>query len=472
MLYTVPNDFAKNTFLVDSEGNKTTYKEFVDIQEIFQDKLDSRVVVLVLCELTPGAVMGVMSFLMNGQIPLLVESNMDMEFVLELISGYQIEYVFLAKKNRMYFLDFEEVSELGDFVLLKTGLLGGEDPHKELALLLSTSGSTGSPKLVRLSYENISSNGRSIIDYLKLNENDRAISTLPLSYSYGFSILNSHFLAGASLVLTRNSVMEREFWSLFEKHSPTSLSGVPFTFEMLRKIGFFTKTPPSTLCTITQAGGKMSDDLISEINSFSKSNNIGFFVMYGQTEATARISFLDPGHTSDKFGSIGKAIPGGSLKLMQLDASIGLETDGVGELVYSGPNVMLGYANSRFDLGKSDELMGRLPTGDLATVDQDGFYYIVGRIKRILKVYGRRVNLDEVEVLLKKQFGTVACFGLDDDLVIISAGSHEMSDIKKYTCMKFKLNHTGVRVIQVVEFPRLANGKIDYKELEAWINEN
>jgi acyl-coenzyme A synthetase/AMP-(fatty) acid ligase len=276
---------------------------------------------------------------------------------------------------------------------------------------------------------------------------------------------------GASIVLTQNSVMEREFWSLFERFSPTSLSGVPFTFEMLKRIGFFAKKPPPNLHTVTQAGGKMSDGLVSEINSFSKSNDIAFFVMYGQTEATARISYLDPRYTSEKIGSIGKSIPGGSLQVIQIGSSVELESDTIGELVFSGPNVMLGYARNRLDLGNGDELLGRLSTGDLAKVDKDGFFYIVGRMKRILKVYGRRVNLDEVEVLLKKQFGTVACQGLDDNLVIFTTGDTETSEIKKYASIKFKLNHLGLRVIKVAEFPRLSNGKINYRELETLIND-
>jgi acyl-coenzyme A synthetase/AMP-(fatty) acid ligase len=265
--------------------------------------------------------------------------------------------------------------------------------------------------------------------------------------------------------------MEREFWTTFEKYSPTSLSGVPFTFEMLRRIGFFKKKPPSKLRTITQAGGKMSEVLVLEIDSYSKSADIRFFVMYGQTEATARISFLDPNYTSEKSGSIGKAIPGGSLEVVRSNSNIQFNSDRVGELIYYGPNVMLGYANSRLDLPKGDELMGRLPTGDLAVVDQDGFYYIVGRAKRILKVHGKRVNLDEVEELLKKQFGTVACHGHDDCLVIFGSENIHLLDIKKYVCLKFRLNHLAVRVVEVEEIPRLSNGKVDYKELEALIND-
>ena len=194
MFYTIPNEIEKNTFLIDSEGNQITYKEFLEIQEVFQRAIDSRVVVLVLCESTPGSVMGIMSFLMNGQIPLLLESNIEMEFILELISRYQIEYVFVPKENHTNFVNFEEVNKLRDFVLLKTGESGGETPHNDLALLLSTSGSTGSPKLVRLSYQNIASNGRSIIQYLNLYENDLGILRQESSASLSLSLTRSDMI--------------------------------------------------------------------------------------------------------------------------------------------------------------------------------------------------------------------------------------------------------------------------------------
>ena len=215
----------------------------------------------------------------------------------------------------------------------------------------------------------------------------------------------------------------------------------------------------------------MEPELTLEFVQSCASRGIRFYTMYGQTEATARISFLDPDYTSEKIGSIGKCIPGGKLELVELHQSTDFDSETIGELLYSGPNVMMGYAGNRLDLSKGDELKGQLRTGDIATVDNDGFYYIVGRIKRFLKVYGKRINLDEVEALLSMQYGSVACLGFDDNLVIISEGNHQISDIKRYACRKFRLNHLGVRIIQIAGFPRLSNGKIDYKELEVMIFE-
>jgi acyl-CoA synthetase (AMP-forming)/AMP-acid ligase II len=459
-MYQLPENCGNNVFLIDQEGKQITYSNFMQVQNEFQRNISPRVVILALTENTVGSVMGLFSFLLNGQVPLLMEPTCSEEFTHKLIKIYEIEYVFVSKDKRNIYPNFYEVSSIGNHILLETGLKSTNLPDKNLAILLNTSGSTGSPKLVRLSYDNIFSNGQSIIKYLKINENDRAITTLPSSYSFGFSIINSHFLSGASIILTEKSIIERGFWESFDKNKPTSLSGVPFTFEILLKIKFFSKSPQSSLRVITQAGGKMRNELILEIDKFSKEHKIDFYVMYGQTEATARISYLEPEFTSIKLGSIGKAIPGGSLKISP-------KTQGAfsGELVYTGPNVMMGYAENRSDLGESDVLRGELITGDIAMVDDDGFYYIVGRKKRFLKIYGKRINLDEVENLLTKRFNFVACLGSDDNLEIFTTINLDEQILKNYVSSELNLNSLAIRIHKVEEFPRLSNGKIDYKYL-------
>ena len=470
MGYKLPDNIKKNIFLVDSNGEKFTYLDFYEEQSEFQKNIDSRVVVLVLSESTSGSVMGLISFLINGQVPLLVESNLNIEFVNNLIKLYEVEYVFTAINERNKFPNFLEIAHLKNFVLLKTDQISNKYPDENLAILLSTSGTIGSPKVVRLSYENVVSNGQSIIKYLGIGSSDRAITTLPLSYSFGFSILNSHVLAGASIVLTNKSIMEREFWDVFTKHSPTSLSGVPFTFEMLHKVKFFAKSSPDSLRTITQAGGKMRNDLIAEVDKFSKKNKIEFYVMYGQTEATARISYLDSNYTTIKMGSIGKAIPGGKLRIEYLEAENAFGLNDAGELIYSGPNVMMGYAQDRLDITKSDELNGELSTGDIAVVDEDGFYYIVGRLKRFLKISGKRINLEEIEIILNREFSDVYCLGTDDSLEIFTCDGPNTETLKRFICSKFSLNPLGVRIHLVSDIPRLGNGKINYKELENQID--
>jgi long-subunit acyl-CoA synthetase (AMP-forming) len=464
-VYQLPENCGDNTFLIDQEGNHITYSNFKQSQDDFQRNIDTKVVVLALSENTVGAVMGIISFLMNGQVPLLMESNLSEEFSRNLIEMYEIEYLFVSKAKRNIYSDFQEVSSIEKHVLLKTGIKSEHLPDKNLAILLNTSGSTGSPKLVRLSYDNIISNGQSIIEYLKINELDRAITTLPSSYSFGLSIINSHFLSGASIILTEKSIMERSFWEAFNKHKPTSLSGVPFTFELLRKIKFFSTIPQSSLRVMTQAGGKMSNELVLEVDKFSKKHKIDFYVMYGQTEATARISYLEPHFTNIKIGSIGKAIPGGSLKISPIIQGVSSDQRNSGELIYTGPNVMMGYAENRLDLTKADQLSGELMTGDIAIVDDEGFYYIVGRMKRFLKIYGKRINLDEVEHLLTRKFGPVACLGSDDNLEIFTSSNLEGPMLKQFVSREFNLNPIAIRICIVEELPRLSNGKVDYKNL-------
>ena len=280
----------------------------------------------------------------------------------------------------------------------RTGLLEHEDPqeveiHPDLALLLSTSGSTGSPKLVRLTLKNLAANADSIAQYLQLTSQERPITSLPMSYSYGLSVINSHLHAGATIVFTDDGVLRREFWDAVDRYGCTSFAGVPYTYQMLLQTGLLNKKG-SSLKMLTQAGGRLDERYIQQMHELALVRGWKFFVMYGQTEATARISYVPFEQLGSKIGSVGIAIPDGSLTV----------DEHTGELVYCGPNVMLGYAECREDLAKGDELHGVLRTGDLARQDADGYFYITGRLKRFLKMFGKRFNLDDVEKILSRRF--------------------------------------------------------------------
>lgn len=327
-------------------------------------------------------------------------------------------------------------------------LPGGDiEVNEDLGLLLSTSGTTGNPKLVRISYSSINENALSIAKYLNITEHDRAITTLPMSYSYGLSIINSFLLSGASIVLNNYSVLQPEFWNVIEKNNCTSLSGVPYTYQMIKRIGYH--RIPDCVKTLTQAGGKLSNEMISEIAALNKK----FFVMYGQTEATARMSYVPHDKLKDKIGSIGIAIPNGSFYIDD------------GELVYSGPNVMMGYAEKPEDLALGDTQNSILYTGDLARQDSDGFFYITGRKKRFIKITGNRINLDDVENCLN---GNYVAVGMDDKLVIITEKSDkpdlEVTDyITKTLMTKYKIRLSNVVFVDKID--TLDNGKIDYKTI-------
>lgn len=330
------------------------------------------------------------------------------------------------------------------------------DLHPSLGLLLSTSGSTGSPRLVRLSREALQANAASIAQYLSLSSEERAITSLPMNYSYGLSVINSHLLAGGSLVLNNDSVLSRDFLQRLQEQRVTSLAGVPYVYQMLARTGFF-KQPHPALRTLTQAGGKLDDRMIRLVAEAAEAAGRRFFVMYGQTEASARISYVPHERLRDKIGSIGVPIPGGTLSVADND-----------ELIYEGPNVMLGYAEQRADLARGDELGGRLATGDLGRVDEDGFFYITGRLKRFIKVSGNRIGLDEVEQALQARLQVpVSVGGKDDALVVwIEAQDPTLVDAaREFVRDQYLIHHTMARLKLVDHLPLLPTGKKDYSPL-------
>ena len=329
--------------------------------------------------------------------------------------------------------------------------------HPDLAVCLTTSGSTGSPKLVRLTLRNIIANAESIAEYLHIDANERPITMLPMYYSYGLSIINSHLLKGATILLTDKSYAQREFWNFLRENEATSMSGVPYTWEMLRRLRFMRMDLPSVR-TMTQAGGKLNAEIALEYIRWAKTQNKQFVVMYGQTEATARMSYLQWERAEEKYASIGVAIPGGEFSLAE-----------DGELIYQGENVSLGYAECAEDLMKGDENHGVLHTGDMARVDEEGFYYITGRKKRFVKVWGNRCNLDQVEQIVKSVTTSCACAGVDDKITIFTTTDGLEQEIKTLLSTKTGLNPVAFQVKVIDAIPVKDSGKIDYQLLQTWI---
>ncbi|HEY0699151.1 MAG TPA: AMP-binding protein, partial [Micromonospora sp.] len=284
--------------------------------------------------------------------------------------------------------------------------------HPELALLLSTSGSTGSAKLARLSAENLLANAASIAEYLGIRPDDRAVTALPMHYCYGLSVINSHLLRGAAVVLTDRSVTDREFWDLFRSAGGTSLAGVPYTFDLLDRVGFADLDLP-TLRYVTQAGGRLAPDRVVRYASLGRRRGWDFYVMYGQTEATARMAYLPPDLATTHPAAIGRPVPGGSFTLRPLPDWPEPDT---GELVYAGPNVMLGYARDPADL-RLGRTVDELATGDVARRGADGLYEVVGRLGRFVKLVGLRIDPDRVETVLRRHRITGCCLGDDEELV-------------------------------------------------------
>ncbi|GAB3544459.1 AMP-binding protein [Arthrobacter tumbae] len=337
--------------------------------------------------------------------------------------------------------------------------LTSHELHPDLALLLSTSGSTGSPKLVRLSHQNLESNAAAIAEYLRIGPADRAVTTLPMSYCYGLSVLNSHLLTGASLVLTDLSVVDPCFWELFRRTDASAFAAVPYTFELLERVGFPDMDLPK-LRYLTQAGGRLAPDLVRRYADLGNDRGWELFVMYGQTEATARMAYLPPALAAENPSRIGVPVPGGNFRVDPVD---GLDD---GELVYTGPNVMLGYAETPEDLA-AGRTVNELRTGDLARRHPDGLYEVVGRRSRFIKVAGLRIDLGCVEQILAGLGVRAACAGTDDRLVVALEGDHEPGLLRKVLARDLGIPRGALAMYAVEQLPRLSNGKPDYQSVLA-----
>lgn len=353
----------------------------------------------------------------------------------------------------------------------------GVEPHPQLAVLLPTSGSTGNPKLVRLSRGAVLSNADAIAQVLGIDAGEVAPTSLPLHYSYGLSVLNSHLVRGATVVIEPSGVLGRGFWDAVNEHKATSLAGVPYHYEMLRRLKFDPAKYPS-LRTLTQAGGKLRDDLVAQFNDKIRAVGGRMFVMYGQTEAGPRMTTVPSDRLAEKLGSAGPALPGGSFAIRREDGSETTHPKIVGEVVYRGPNVMMGYADDESELAKGDEWGGVLPTGDLGYLDEDGFLYITGRLKRIGKVFGNRVSLDDLEHAVRSAsvgIDVVAAVAAGDKVVLFAElpqgeGAKEICrDAAKALSERLHLHTSGFDVRACDTVPLLASGKIDYRSLEARI---
>lgn len=412
----------------------------------FPFEYKTKQLILILCHSTFETISQYVTAMNSPHAVMLLESSIHPELLHSIITNYEPKWIvgleycegYRFNNNRL------ELAKEVDYEI-----------HPDLALLLSTSGTTGSQKFVRLSYKNLHSNAKAIQEYLEIHPKERAILNLPLSYSYGMSIVNSHLLAHASIVLTEETVLQKSFWTFVKQVEATSLSGVPFTYQMLQRIDF-TKMDLPALRTLTQAGGRLNEKLVQYFGQYALEQNKRFYVMYGQTEAAPRISYIPPENLLNKIGSIGIPIPGGKLRI---------EDD---ELIYYGENVMLGYAETREDLSCGDQCLGVLHTGDTAIVDSDGYFTITGRMKRFIKLFGLRINLDDVEKKLEIYFSEpIACVGTDEKMIIIvdSINESKVTDIQKKVEELYHLHKSSFK-IKFTEIPYLSNGKINYKQLQ------
>ena len=337
----------------------------------------------------------------------------------------------------------------------------GHDLHPDLALLMPTSGSTGSPKLVRLSHENVRANAESVAASLGLTADDVGITTLPLHYCYGLSVLHSHLAVGASVLLTRLSVVDPCLRAAARAAGVTTLPAVPYTVDLLDRIGPDALDLPS-LRLVTQAGGRLAPERVRGLVEQGRRRGFEVAVMYGQTEATARMTVLPPALAAAHPGAVGLPVPGGR---MRVDPAPG-HPDGVGELVYQGPNVMLGYADGPADLA-AGRTVTELRTGDLGRIGPTGLVEMVGRASRFAKVFGLRIDLDHCERQLARH-GFVTCAVEVDAAVLVAVeGDHDEGWVARLAAEDLGLPRGAVLAVGVDALPRTAAGKVDTAAVRA-----
>jgi acyl-CoA synthetase (AMP-forming)/AMP-acid ligase II len=428
-----------------------------------------RSLVFCFCRNVPATVIQYLAAIESDCVTVLLDAHLGPELARDLANRYQPQWLLGAS---------EPVARACSAVdVLPTELEAGETPirlhrtefwnsppvlHPELVLLLSTSGSTGSPKLVKLRRESVEHNAHAIAVGLDIVANERPITSLPLHYSYGLSVLNSHLHRGACVVLTDHALTAQEFWIDFRRYGCTSLAGVPFSYQILRRLNL-DKLDVPTLRTLTQAGGRLDPPTVAHFCDLMRRRGGRFFVMYGQTEATARITILPSDRLQSKPGSVGLPIQDGCLEIEVSPTDLGA----AGEVVYRGPDVMMGYAESRADLARDDELNGVLRTGDLGYLDDEGFLYLVGRSRRIAKVYGLRINLDEIEAYLQAH-GPTAVVGGEDQLIIFCEHGDEVTfaELRRSLADRLRIHHQALVFHRVASLPRGTNGKVDYPSLQ------
>ena len=455
--------FSKRVAIICEDGTELTYGELDTLQRqcvLFLP--EERKLVLLIADNSLESIILYLSCIQNKIPIMLIDAFISRNALEDIISAYQPSCIWLPDTR-------EAIHNYSDSGLFRRYRLMVRDKNEttvqinpELALLLLTSGSTGGKKCVRISYRNIEANQNSIVKALEITREDVAMLMLPIYYSYGLSVVNSNLSAGATLLLPESKLLKKEYWEFFDRNKGTSICGVPYTYEILFKTRFMS-VKLNHIRLITQAGGRLDEKWQRKLLQYSQDNQVNVAIMYGQTEATARMSTFFLNRFPEKINSVGKAIDGGEFRIEKPDRN------GIGEVVYLGENVSMGYADGALDLCLEDENGRRLYTGDLGYLDTEGFLYLKGRKKRIAKIHGDRVNLEELEQLLEQNSGVhVICIENTEKITVCIL---HQSDYEKVSsaCDLLDFDSRLLNIKRVRNIPKNSCGKVLYDILRKQI---
>lgn len=464
MLFDIEKKPASSVAAIDDAGGQVTYGELVSLRNEMAAVLPARELVFCLCENRVGALAGFIALYDCKDVCLLLSAKIDKELLKVLFDTYQPSYFWMPESKCEESL-YKTVFNYKGYALCKTG---NEAPamHSDMSFLMTTSGTTGSPKLVRHKYGNIESNAKNVAAVFGWPDIERGIIDLPMQYTMGLNVINSHLYAGATVLLLEANLMNPKYWNFIKEQKGSNFTGVPFSYEILNRLRFWKMDLPY-LTTLAEGGGKLSDTLFKTFADNAAEKGKRFFATFGTTETSARLAYLPPEDATTHIGSIGKAIPEGKLILVDENGKEITEADVEGELLYEGPNVTMGYATSLDDLAKGDEFCGVYETGDLAKMDADGYYYIVGRKKRFLKLFGLRVSLDQSEKIITEHFGIeCACAGDDAKMKIYITDEGLKEEVRQLISDKTGLKTSFFEVNIIEAIPHFESGKINYRALK------
>lgn len=456
----------RNTLaLVDNEGNRITYGNLTELMDTVGIQVEPRSLVFILCKNTAGSIVGYLGFIEHEAVPVTLSVKIDDKLLSSLLELYTPAYIWAPVEEEHRF-NFEKVFEIYGYVLLKTG--NEVYPlNDSLQLCMTTSGSTGSPKFVRYKKGNLEANAKNVAIAFGWTESERAICDLGMQYTMGLNVINTHLYVGATVLLTTYNLLSPEFWEYIKKERGTNFTGVPFSYDIFFRLHFERMDLPN-LRTLSQGGGKLTEKRFMQLAKYAQKTGKRFIASFGTTETSARIACLPPELAISKIGSIGRAIPEGELFLVDENGRVLTETVAEGEMCYRGPNVTMGYAICKEDLLKGDEFNGEYHTGDLARRDEDGCYYVTGRLSRFIKLLSYRVSLDQSERLIEQEFNIeCACSGTDNRMNIYIVDKSKEIEVLGFISEKTGLFRNLFKVFIVPEILRNESGKIRYKELDA-----
>ena len=468
MILDINNIHSGQLAAIDSEGGRLTYGELTDFACFLQKQFIQRELCFLLTGNDTGGIKWAIGMIGSQKlVPLILNEKTDTQLLNNLIDTYQPAYICCHDSNNKLqerFTDATEIINDKGYKLLKTGFSSPE-LFADLSHLLPTSGSTGSPKLVRHCYDNIEAAALNISTFFELKSADRPLMVLPLYYTMGLSIVFSHFKVGATILITGRNMTDAVFWQFMKSQKATSFTGVPYSFQILDMMRFFRMDMPD-LELLTQGGGKMEKNLNLKFAQWCQEKGKRWIATYGQSECTARMAYLPAKWAVEKVGSIGIAMPNGELSLIDANGNSITTPHTEGEMCYRGRNVTMGYATCREDMNKGDERHGFIKTGDLAYFDEDGCYYIVGRLGRFIKLFGMRVGLDECEQIIASECKIEsACVGTDEKMIVYITDADKTTLVKQTLIDKTHIVATSFEIRVIEEIPKNEAGKKLYSKL-------